>query len=167
LTTVCYSEKDIVFLAANRVFQILAVATVDGFVRVYDVGSGTLLTTFETKRDIREILITNGWGFVVAISNEEIFLFSVNGEFIKSQVTHVQIVKAFTHVTAGRFDFVSFVTASNEIGVFEAMFPERMGIIGKAESEVASIIHIWKRRVFVVFLASGIVRMQPLSVDFL
>jgi hypothetical protein len=167
LTAVCYSEKDIVFLAANRVFQILAVATIDGFVRIYDMGNGALLTNFETKRDIHEILITQAWGFVVAFSDQEIFLFSVNGEFIKSQVTDVQIVKAFTHITMGRFDFLSFATAGNEIGVFEAMFPEGMQIIGKENSEIASIIHILRRRVFIVFLASGMVRLQPWGVDFL
>jgi hypothetical protein len=142
LTTVCYSEKDIVLLATSRVFQILAVVTVDGFVRIYDAGNGTLLTNFETKQDIRVKFITHAWGFVVAISNQEIFLFSVNGEFIKSHVIDVQIVKAFAHMTVGGFDFMSFVTASNEIGVFEAMFPERMRIIGKTESEVqASYIY--------------------------
>jgi hypothetical protein len=70
-------------------------------------------------------------------------------------------------MTEERFDFVSFATASNEIGVFEAMFPERMWKIGKTESEIASIIYILGRRVLIVFSESGMVTLQPWRVNFL
>jgi hypothetical protein len=167
ISTICYSEKEITVLAANRLFQILAVATIDGFVHIHDAANGTLLTKHDTKREVTDVIVTSTWGFVIAFSREEIFLFSVNGEFIKAHLVQIPIVKVFSHTTCSRCDFISFVTATNEIGVFDALFPEAPTVIAKVDSDVVSIVYIAHRRTFLVIGANGTVKLQPHSLDFI
>jgi hypothetical protein len=165
INTICYSEKEITVLAANRLFRILAVATVDGFVHIHDAANGTALTKHDTKREVTDLIITATWGFVIAFSREEIFLFSVNGEFIKAHLIQIPIVKVFSHTTFSRFDFISFVTATNEIGVFDVLFPEAPTVFAKVESGVVSIVYIAHRRTFLVIGANGTVKLQLHSLN--
>jgi hypothetical protein len=158
---ICHSQREITALTASRLHQILAVATVDGTVAVHDAKNGTVLTRYETGQEIRHLLITDGWGFVVALSATAAFVFSVNGDFIRSDPLTVPFAKVFAHTSFGRFDFVSFVTHSNEIGIFEALFPQNHGTLTKFPVEIANIIYDSRHRILILCGVNGAIRTFP------
>jgi hypothetical protein len=158
---VCHSERKISLLTASRAHQTLAFATVDGAVVVHDAKNGTFLSQFETMEEITQLLITEGWCFVLACSAKTAFVFSVNGEFIKKQGLQLPLCRVFAHIAFGPFDFVSFVTQSNEIGVCEALFPQEQTVLWKAQFDVVNILYDPRHRTLIVCGGNGQIRVYP------
>jgi hypothetical protein len=165
VTAICYIDKEIVCMAASRRFVILAFASGDGAISIYDVDKRALLTRYESNREILQVLVTQGWGFVVALSKEELFVFSVNGEIIRKHTLQVPIVKLFTHSNCAEFDFLSFQTTNREIGVFDAFYPGTPVIFAKMPAEVVNISYIAGYGLFLVILTDGTVKLQPHSIE--
>jgi hypothetical protein len=126
---ICHSEIEICALAANRAHQILAFAAVNGSACIHGAQNGTVLMQYETKEEIDHLVVTDGWGFFLALSRAKAFVFSVNGVFIKSEKLPLPFSRIFSHSAFGHFDFISFITQSNEIGMFEALYLESQSIL--------------------------------------
>jgi hypothetical protein len=160
-TPVCYVTGQISVMAANASFQIVAFATRDGFVHIVDSNNGASLLDFDTESEVIEIVITTGWGFVIVLLQSHVLLFSVNGEFIKKWKPFFPIVKLFEHCSVDGFDFVSFVTPDDDIGLFEALYPEKQFFIARSQPGVIRVMYDSVHNLCIVFRSAGVVAGFP------
>jgi hypothetical protein len=87
----------------------------------------------------------------------------VNGELVKAIEATTEIRKLFVHESVSGADSFSFVSDKNEIGVFEAFYPEKAEIIGKVPANVSVVricrspLHKW----FLIAFSNGTIRTLP------
>jgi hypothetical protein len=163
VTPICFVDGTICALDANPAFRIVALATTDGTIFLFDFETGGELCRYESDKEISSVSISLLWGYVLVVSKQTLFLFSPNGELIKTTETHMPIAKLFPHSSRSGSDFWSFVSETNEIGMFEAFYPEQLLVIAKepAGVEVVRISHSPSQGWFLVAFTSGIVKILP------
>jgi hypothetical protein len=159
--TVCHSPTPITALAADRHHQILAYATADDCLCIHDAHNGTVLARFSAGAPLSAVVVTGCWGFVLAFTRDQVFVFSVNGEFIKSERPQLHFARLFPHPSAAGFDFVSFVTHGGELGYFEAFFPGSPVVVSKVDYAVASIVPDEEHHTMMLFGTNGTLRVYP------
>lgn len=155
---VCFVESEIIDIAVHQRLQIVALATLDERVHIYDVRSGECLGTHHTKKEIIQILVTSYWGFVIALARDEIFLYSQNGEFIKSHALDEVIDKAFSFTLTSGFDFLAYQNKNSEIVVFEAFYPENRLVVFKFAHDVLRVFYDHIHSNFVVVSKNGLIK---------
>jgi hypothetical protein len=158
---VCHSDQEIVAMRAHRSHQILAFATSEGLICVHDAQNGANLSTYATHKQITRIVITQIWGFVLAFSSHNVYLLSVNGEFIRSEHVPLRFAKLFSHSSSSGFDFISFVTETGDVGVFEAFYPGAPTILTKTDYPISGIIADEKHRRMIICGSNGRIRLYP------
>jgi hypothetical protein len=161
VTPICGVGVEVSLLVGSPTFQIVAFATTDGFVHIRDAGNGYALGCHDCKDEIRELLITQRWGFVLAFSSDAIYVFSVNGAFVKMYRFGVAIVRVFAHAGFSGFDFVSMTTAGGEILVFEPLAPQKTLSLASGQTDVAKIFFDMHRRHFLIMSWHGIITFCP------
>jgi hypothetical protein len=163
VTPVCYIDADIVVIAASFSFQIIAFATSDGFVHIRSARNGASILKYDPKREINHILITENWGFVIAFSSEQVFIFTVNGEFVKTRALSKPLLRAFAHSTFTGFDFVSLTTADESIFVFDPMYPEKGSLAVAGQAGIVKVVYDPYRNSLFTVSEAGFVRNLPLT----
>ena len=158
---ICFATSEITDLAANKALQIAAFSTLDGVVHIYDVRSGECLGEHNTNKEITQVLVTQHWGFVVAICPDELFVYSQNGEFLKSQALSEPIGKAFSFTLFSGFDFLAYQNRKMEIVVFEAFHPENQLVASTCPCDAVRIMYDQYRSNFIVVSKKGLVKMIP------
>jgi hypothetical protein len=164
-TYLCHSERELLTMTASYCYQILALATVDGWVRIHDAKNGSLLNNYGTGVCLTQVLITDASGYVLALGQDMVYVFSVNGEFIKKERLTMPLVKAFGHTSLHKSDFVSFLSPTNEIGVFDPLFPSHQGIVLRVDFDVVEILYDAPHRMMVVCGTNGSIWIHAYSPD--
>jgi hypothetical protein len=163
VTPICFVDGSICALDANPAFRIVALATTDGTIQLFDFETGGELGRYESGREIYAVSVSSLWGYVLAVAKDALFLFSPNGELIKTTHPEVPISRVFPHYSRSGHDFWSFVNERNQIWLFEAFYPERMWVLAQEppEAEVIRISHSPFQGWFLIAFASGVVEMLP------
>jgi hypothetical protein len=164
---VCHSEAEITVIAAHSLHQLVAFATMDGFIHIHDSVNGGNLSVYDTQREIDEIVITGCWGFVVAFTREELFIFSVNGEFLKTTTLAVSVAKVFPQSSASGFDVVSLITVEGDIVCAEALFPEAHTSVARVGEDVVNVFYNSNLRALVVVHGDGSVALHTYCLEFI
>jgi hypothetical protein len=164
---ICFVPGRIAVLAVSGPFQIAAFATSDGFLHIHDCGNGASLLAYDTRGEVSQIVITSGWGFVVALLERTVIVCSANGECLKRHELGVPIRKLFPHTSTTGFDFVAFADADDRIGVFEAFYPDRQIEVAVAQGGVVRIGYDRVSHACIVFRANGMLASFLLPYEFL
>jgi hypothetical protein len=94
------------------------------------------------EKDVPElidaILITPKWGFVVMHSRSNLFVYNVNGTFVKSSKLTSEILTWTTFSSFVGFDYVAFANEAGEVNYFEAYYPDHLENLWKCRD----VIHI-------------------------
>lgn len=160
-----FAEAKITALAASNVFKIVAFSTIDGFIHVHDLVTTKEISRINLNYEVKQIVITLNWGFVVASSEEMITILSPNGEQIKSFRAPFVIDKIFTCSIKAGFDYISFSTFENQVGYFEAMYPESWTDLKKCDSSVIRITYDNLHRTFVIIEEGGDISLIPINIS--
>jgi hypothetical protein len=122
----CFTTARISALAGSLIFQIVVFALCDGFVYIRSlphwkaIRKGCLEGQIATK-----IHITESVGLVLLLTQRYIFLFTVNGVFVR-KVANGALIWTWTGLVSNAgFDYVLYADKENEVGWFEAMYPEK------------------------------------------
>jgi hypothetical protein len=161
----CHSRTEIDSIAASQAHQIVALETIDGVVLIHDAKNGTQLGRYETGGPLAQVLVTDSWGFVLALRSRVAFVFSVNGEFIKKETLAVPVTRAFAHTSVHGSDFVSFLTASDEVGVFDALFPSAQTMLAKSQYQVVVVLYDPLHRMILACNTTGLIQVYAYSPD--
>jgi hypothetical protein len=154
---------EITVVVVRVAFRMVACATIDGVLHAFDFKTGAEILKFATNEEVSFLEMTPGWGFLLAVSQQRIFLFTVNGELVKVVAATTEIRNLFVHESVSGTDGFSFVNDKNEIGVFEAFYPENAEIIGKVPANLnvvricRSPLHNW----FLIAFSDGTIRTLP------
>jgi hypothetical protein len=112
-----------VALAAHCDFDLLVVATLERNLLFYSLSSGI----FRIRADLNgelvvQMVITDGWGFVVVLTNDSIHIFSVNGIRIRRVVNMKRIVLFCTWKSAAGFDYLCGSDNGGRLMICEAFY---------------------------------------------
>jgi hypothetical protein len=112
-----------VALGAHSDFDLLVVATLERHLLFYSLSSGI----FRTRADLAgelvvQILVTDGWGFVVVLTNESIHVFNVNGIRIRRVPNSKRIVLLCTWKSPSGFDYLCGSDNRGRMMVSEAFY---------------------------------------------
>jgi hypothetical protein len=113
-------------IAGSSTFRVIAYAGFDGWVHVLSlprwkpVNKATLDGAIVSK-----LLITESNGLILAFTHQHFFVLSINGVVIRKVANDAEICCWTTFVSNAGIDYVIYVDAQNDVGWFEAMYPER------------------------------------------
>ena len=122
---ICQTDYQITALDVNERYHSLVFATVDGKVHFHTI-NGDEINKVEINEVATKLLITDVWGFVVIASDLKLFVYNVNGTFVKSHELQHPIV-CWSHFSShDGFDFIVFSDTSGHIGFFEVFYPSEI-----------------------------------------
>jgi len=143
----------------------------DGAVFIIATRTGSITRVIELQNNgiARKVLITKEWGFIVAFVTEMVdgkidnllFVWSINGEFIRKQKIQMGVV-AWTTWTSEGFDFVMMADENNRIYKFEVFYLE-LALVASADSRVDSVFWCERENVVVTVERNGKVKFTPIQ----
>ena len=122
---ICQTDYQITALAVNERYHSIVFATVDGKVHFHTI-NGHEINTVEINEVAVKLLITDVWGFVVIVSDLKLFVYNVNGTFVKSHELQHPIVCWSPFSSHDGFDFIVFSDTSGHVGFFEVFYPSEI-----------------------------------------
>jgi hypothetical protein len=146
-----YIDADIAGIAASFSFQSIAFATSEGFVHIRSARNGGPSSNMIPSER-----------FIIAFSSEQAFIFTINGEFVKSRVLPKPLLRAFAHSTFTGFDFLSFTRADDSIFVFDRMYPEKASLAVAGQAGIVKVVYDPYRNSLLTISETGFVRNLPL-----
>jgi hypothetical protein len=134
----CGTEAHILAIAASDTFRLVVYATSDNFVHFCSTANGTpTIRPLDLQCLITRILITEKWGFVLLQSEENVWLYNVNGTLIKEARIPSVIARWTTFSSDDGFDYVAYADAESHLAVFEAFFLGREATLPTGFDEFA------------------------------
>ena len=158
----CNLSEKILEIYSSTQFKRLFVLTDDNIISIYDLLSGRFVTKIEIieSHQISNISISLIWGFVLIQLKTRLYLYSINGEFIKS-VNFPFIIKRISPSDIDNVDSFVFQTEDNKIGFFEAFYPLNYSIIGNYDCDFIFAKYIPFLKRFVLIDSIGNIYMKP------
>lgn len=143
---------------------IIAVATYDGYVSVYDLRSTRLILATKVSDDqITKIIITKDYGFIVVFAYDSISVLTANGKLVTSTKAKFNIKNACTF-SLGGYDFVVFGKHNSKVLYFVAgelsiSFKEFISI----DCDIIDLIYSNEKRCVVLATSDSIINYYPIS----
>jgi hypothetical protein len=101
-------------------------------------------------------------GFILVLTFDRLFLLNASGALIKTVDLEREIFAWVECVSLDGFDYVAFAQRDNQIGFFEAMYPEKRTILF-AFNELVSLTHKRSAQCLVAISRTGRVKFFPLN----
>jgi hypothetical protein len=95
-----------VYIAINLNFDLLVIATWEGNLLFYSADGKFKLRASLSGGVVRQILITESWGFVVVLTSQNLGLFNVNGALIRTLANAKSIILMCTWKDTKGFDWL-------------------------------------------------------------
>jgi hypothetical protein len=158
--TLCQTLSRILRFSISELFRIVVVSTIDGYLRFFDLRSGKLVRAVFLDAEADLIMITPSWGFVLALSDRDLFVLSVNGVLCKKLEGFGKVGQWWGFRSVKGFDYVVFVN-EKRVGVFEAFRPESVSWFLEVKQDVVYIGYDVESGHFLVVTAEGQIEAVP------
>lgn len=159
-----YAETRITSLSASSNFTTIVYATIDGFIHIHDSTSSKEVAVYYVGCEITDLKISRNWGFISALSENMIYILSINGELITNYKFPFLIKKIFHFSIGGGFDYLMFQGNENQVGYFEVIYPNKWVPLKKFENPLISMSYDHLHRLFVIFEENGIIHFIPKTI---
>jgi WD40 repeat protein len=156
-TVLCRTYSRITNMVASWVFKVLVVTTIDGCLHVFDLLTGHLIRGIDLVQDPKMLMISPKWGYILALSDNLLSIFNVNGLLIKQEQINVNIAKWAAFSSARDFDYVIFETVQRKLGFFSVFHPERAAEFFEVREQLAAEFFDSRSGSFVLFARTGVV----------
>ncbi|OHT06905.1 hypothetical protein TRFO_24937 [Tritrichomonas foetus] len=156
-----FSDSKVTALYSSKQFNIAVYATIDGFIHVCDLETAIDINKYNIGYQTKQILVTSNLGFIVALSDDRITVFNVNGEFLSTYKFNFLIRKIFNFTLISGVDFISYETNENEVGYFEAFYPDQYRTLKKFNSMIQRISYDHFHKVFIAVETNGRIDLIP------
>jgi len=117
------SDCSISCVAMSNKYKVLAYSTTEGVIHVINTSTKKLVNSASINRAANMMVITEKWGFIVALTLDSIFVFSINGFLIKEVDILCPITAVFPFYSTKGFDYLGYCNSEGRIGFFEVMKP--------------------------------------------
>jgi hypothetical protein len=146
-----YSEK----------WNITAIGCEDAKVRIRQNQTGMKVATVLLDGEVpARILITKGWGFIVVLTDESIWVFTVNGILVRKIEFPERIVQWFTLRIPPGFDSVG-VNVNGKLRYFEAGERAPLENVEFEGGAVSQWTYLWRYDSFLVVCTNGKLLVLP------
>ena len=129
LTAICFSNF----------FKVVVVATADGRLSLYSKRTGLLIKQQELPDITKAVLVTNGYGLILASTAHNIYVLTNNGSITKVVPFDREINKWCTWEDQNGVDFVCSSDANGNILIFEAFYPDKILFSASCGARILSI----------------------------
>jgi hypothetical protein len=175
VATACHRGVKLLFQAVSRIariatdvfFKIVVVSTIDGFIHVFDLTTGSRVRSVDIGEEAAALLITRKWGYIIAMADGLVHVLTVNGVLVKQvrlkfgNDQNVSVIGWFPVVSRTDFDYVVFVTVDQKLGIFEAFYPEKAYGFHEVKEQVSNIWLCRATGSFMLLSPSGCVQFVP------
>ena len=161
----CFSESKVTALISSKHFSIIAYATMDGYVHICDLETAKEINRQFVGYQAKQIAITSNLGFIISISDTKLNVFTVNGESITSASYNFLISQIYLFSLKTGQDFISFVTNKNEVGYFEAFYPEKYKFLKQFNSSIKRVSYDPIHFVFIIVESDGRIDIIPQTIN--
>jgi hypothetical protein len=111
-----------VYVLINHNFDLLVLATLESTLLFYAVSGMSKSRSWLAGEIFQQILITEGWGFVVVLTAQNLYLFNVNGSLIRSVGNTKSLMLLCCWKDAKGFDWLCGVDDRGRLGCYEAFY---------------------------------------------
>ena len=137
-------NSEIEQIVSSSSFDVILFSTSDGYLKVISSKASDHSTCLLSEINLnnnkcQKLLITKENGFIVAKTNDEIFVFSLNGRVLEKANYSSSFVQAITTVSPKKEDFVFFIDENNQLNAFEAYRPKSIFPIESDLPQISSM----------------------------
>jgi WD40 repeat protein len=168
---------EILCTAISDGFHMVVSGVSDGTVMIAQTMTGTVTRVIELENKAKpvRVLITNEWGFILVYATaivdgnieRSLFLFSVNGEFIRSAKLPTEIAAWVTFESSDGFDYVAMADIRGRIFKFEAFYldvpVESLVDVVEVDDRVDSLFYSKRNGLIVIVSKKGSVRFKSIG----
>ena len=149
--TFCDIPSNVTTIQSSITFGIIVIGSTDCKIRIKSLETGKKICTYDLGQYVpTNILITESWGFVVVNAGSKLFVFSTNGNLIKSIDDFPSFKQWYTYKTKDDFDYIVFEDHDHSIMHFEVMYPENIHKLFDFNAKILSIRYDMLRNCFLV-----------------
>jgi hypothetical protein len=157
------SRSRIIAMAGSQPFRSLVFTTIDRKVHFASLVKESEMITIDVPELIDAIVITPKWGFVVMHSKSTLFVYNVNGTFVKSSTLSSEILTWTTFSSFAGFDYVAFANEAGEVNYFEVYYPDLLENLWKCR-DVIMISYELDNAWFMIVTKYGKVLVKPVVI---
>lgn len=149
-------------LIADKYFKVVVVSTIDGLIHVLNLRNGALVQSTDIGGEANLMTITHNMGYIIAVTNENWCILSINGNLLKKTPLHFQVLRMFTLVhESNSFDYVFCVDKDLVISVFPAYHPEKLTSFHQSREPVELLVSGHDGKSVVIVTEGGSVTVVP------
>jgi hypothetical protein len=113
-------------IAGSTLFRVIVYAAYDGWVTIVSLPRWKVVRKTSLDGEIAtKLLVTESCGLILAFTHDHLFVLNINGLLVRKVPNHVDIRLWTGFVSNAGLDYVLYADGQNDIGWFEAMYPER------------------------------------------
>jgi hypothetical protein len=148
--------------ARSEKFNITVIGCLDTKLRIRSNETGLKVATVSLDGQIAtRLLITKGWGFIVALTDSHFFVLTVNGLLVQKIERTVSFNNWFTFRVPPGFDFIALSLDNGKLRYFEAADPINVHDIEVEGGAILSWTYLWRHDCFLAVCQDGFCRVVP------
>jgi hypothetical protein len=151
-------------IAGSTLFRVVVYGAYDGWLTIVSLPRWKVVRKASLDGEIAtKLLITESCGLILAFTHDHLFVLNINGLVVRKIVNNVDIRFWVGFVSNAGLDYVVYVDEQNDVGWFEAMYPERKTTLFRCSGGVA-LLHYKKSVQSIVALSrNGMVKAYRFS----
>lgn len=157
----CVTSDIVTSLAISSKFGIIACGTSSGDLCVFSIYTHMLQFIVKLPAEPSRIIITPGWGFIVAESSQELFLISVTGKVIRRAKVDFVIAKWNSWSCERGLDFIVIADTKGQIRMSEAFYIKFDEVVFQSKTKILDMKYVVLTRGIVIISADGYARLIP------
>lgn len=149
-------------LIADKYFKVVVVSTIDGLIHVLNLRNGALVQSTDIGGEANFMTITHNMGYIIAVTNENWCILSINGNLLKKTPLKFQVLRMFTIVhESNSFDYVFCVNKDLVISVFPAYHPEKLTSFHQSREPIELLVSGHDGKSVIIVTEGGSVTVVP------
>jgi WD40 repeat protein len=142
-------------LALSRPFGVVAAGTEDGTVIVSMMCDGSFLWSAGLDAMPKNVVITEGWGFVFVQTAATLHLFTVNGKQLKTKKVEMDIDFITTWKCEKGFDYIALADRKGSVQLFETLHMQDEGCRVEVQARILAMAYKWAARSLIIVTENG------------
>jgi WD40 repeat protein len=156
-------SESVTAAAFDENYGVLVCATTDRFLRFFSYRKRECLRSIEMDTLAEQLIITDGWGFVLVYLPRVLMLFTLNGFLIKKCSIDFEISFWTTWMDASGFDYIGVADSVGNVFVFEAFYPEEVKQFASLHKKIVRMEYSYVARAVVTVASSPYVYLIPVK----
>jgi hypothetical protein len=160
--TIASETSRITLLQTSAAYSVVVYATEFAKVLILSGFDGVVLGKIEFSGEIvRNLLVTECWGFVLVNTNNAIYVLSLNG-LLLARVEWAKVVVDWTSYQTANADMVVVLDARMKLSMFEAFRPQKIEKLTKLSEAIVAMSADGVKGVLALLTAGGRLMLLPL-----